>query len=117
MPTTAQLIAQAIDHAAQHGIGSLNEWQRTVFFISEAETLCDMGGSFADSYTAECLEQAFAAAFARIGAHHIAALFVQHARQPDNHAAEQQLAQAVSNRMGYDYERIAAYVRAAQQAG
>ena len=76
-----------------------------------------MGGSFADSYPAECLEQAFATAFARIGAHHIAALFVQHARQPDNHAAEQQLAQAVSNCMGYDYERIAAYVRAAQQAG
>ena len=116
MPDISALIAQAVDYGAQYGIGSLNEWQRTVFLVAEAETLSDMGGSFYDRYTAEAIEHEFAAAFARIGAHGIATLFAQHARQPDNLATEQALAQAVSDRMGYEYDRIAAYVRSACEA-
>ena len=50
----------------------LNNWQRTVFLIAEAELLCDMGADFTDDYAAEFLADGFAAAFRNIGVAEIA---------------------------------------------
>ncbi len=88
----------------------LNNWQRTVFLIAEAELLCDMGADFADDYAAEFLADGFAAAFRNIGAAKIADLFVDLAADMGNFENEQALAAAVSNRLGSDYSTVADYV-------
>ena len=88
----------------------LNNWQRTVFLIAEAELLCDMGADFADDYAAEFLADGFAAALGNIGAAEIADLFVDLATDMGKFENEQALAAAVSNRLGYDYSTVADYV-------
>ena len=88
----------------------LNNWQRTVFLIAEAELLCDMGADFADDYAAEFLADGFAVAFRNIGAVEITDLFVDLAADMGNSENEQALAAAVSNRLGYDYRTVADYV-------
>ncbi len=105
-------VQAAIDSGAQHGIASLNDWQQTIFLISEAELLADMGAEFCTLYPAN----AFAAAFQRIGASHIANLFTHLAAHPHDNENEQALAAAISRREGYSYSNIAAYVAAAQKA-
>ena len=69
-------IAEAVEAGRLNGMDGLNNWQRTVFLIAEAELLCDMGADFADDYVAEFLADGFAAAFRNIGAVEIADLFV-----------------------------------------
>ena len=56
-------IAEAVEAGRLNGMDGLNNWQRTVFLIAEAELLCDMGADFADDYAAEFLADGFAAAF------------------------------------------------------
>ena len=103
-------IAEAVEAGRLNGMGGLNNWQRTVFLIAEAELLCDMGADFADDYAAEFLADGFAAAFRNIGAAEIADLFVDLAADMGNSENEQALAAAVSNRLGYDYSTVADYV-------
>ena len=57
------VIAEAVEAGRLNGMDGLNNWQRTVFLIAEAELLCDMGADFADDYAAEFLADRFAAAF------------------------------------------------------
>ena len=69
------------------------------------------GADFADDYAAEFLVDGFAAAFRNIGAVEIADLFVDLAADDmGKFENEQALAAAVSNRLGYDYRRVADYV-------
>ena len=99
-------IAEAVEAGRLNGMDGLNNWQRTVFPIAEAELLCDMGADFADDYAAEFLADGFAAAFRNIGA----AKIVDLAADMGNFENEQALAAAVSNRLGYDYRTVADYV-------
>ncbi|MDO4879403.1 MAG: hypothetical protein Q3966_08980 [Neisseria sp.] len=103
-------IVAALEAGRLNGLDGLNNWQRTVFLIAEAELLCDMGADFADDYDAEFLTDGFAAAFRNIGAVEIAGLFVRFAADMGNVENEQALAAAVSDRSGYDYQTIADYV-------
>ena len=103
-------IAEAVEAGRLNGMDGLNNWQRTVFLIAEAELLCDMGADFADDYVVEFLADGFAAAFRNIGAVEIADLFVDLAADMGNSENEQALAAAVSNRLGYDYRTVADYV-------
>lgn len=104
-------IAEAVEAGRLNGMDGLNNWQRTVFPIAEAELLCDMGADFADDYAAEFLADGFAAAFRNIGAVEIADLFVDLAADDmGKFENEQALAAAVSNRLGYDYRTVADYV-------
>ena len=103
-------IAEAVEAGRLNGMDGLNNWQRTVFLIAEAELLCDMGADFADDYAAEFLADGFAATFRNIGAAEIADLFVDLAADMGKFENEQALAAAVSNRLGYDYRTVADYV-------
>ena len=103
-------IAEAVEAGRLNGMDGLNNWQRTVFLIAEAELLCDMGADFADDYAAEFLADGFAVAFRNIGAVEITDLFVDLAADMGNSENEQALAAAVSNRLGYDYRTVADYV-------
>ena len=104
------MIAEAVEAGRLNGMDGLNNWQRTVFPIAEAELLCDMGADFADDYAAEFLADGFAVAFRNIGAVEIADLFVDLAADMGNSENEQALAAAVSNRLGYDYRTVVDYV-------
>lgn len=88
-------IAEAVEAGRLNGMDGLNNWQRTVFLIAEAELLCDMGADFADDYAAEFLADGFAAAFGNIGAAEIAGLFVDLAADMGKFENEQALAAAV----------------------
>ena len=103
-------IAEAVEAGRLNGMDGLNNWQRTVFLIAEAELLCDMGADFADDYAAEFLADGFAVAFRNIGAVEITDLFVDLAADMGKFENEQALAAAVSNRLGYDYRTVADYV-------
>ncbi|OAM26683.1 hypothetical protein A7P95_07920 [Eikenella longinqua] len=108
----AAAIEAAINEGSQHGLDRLKLWQQTVFLVAEAELLADMGAEFCSQYPA----QTFAAAFRRIGAQHIAALFARLATHPHDAECEQQLAAALSNREGYGYQTLADYVLSQQKA-
>jgi len=110
--TAEEFITLAIETGARDGLAALDETQRWVYLVSEAEVLCDMGPGlegFIEAYGPEGLLQA-ADGFAAIGAGEIAERLRGLATAPEDKGLTEQADAVVAARTGYDYEAIRAAV-------
>lgn len=107
--TPKQFIENAIDQGSRESLQTLNELQKLVFLISEAEVCCDMEGidSFLDQYDMDEILLTYEA-FRSVGALEIAEglkklSVLLPTRDEDQLSYINQL---ITDRVGYDYEAI-----------
>jgi len=106
-------INEALAAGEEHGLHALQSVQQVIFAVSEAEVICDMEGidSLIDRYGAECLPL-FERAYAFIGASEIANALKQLALSPTSEEFLEQANSLITERRGYGYANIHAYVAA-----
>lgn len=106
--TVNKFIEEVIKKGNECGITSLNDIERMVFLISEAEIICDMEGidSFLKNYDDERIEEC-AIAFETIGAKEISDIFKEISTNKNiNDVLLNRLNELIINRIGYNYESI-----------
>jgi hypothetical protein len=103
-----KFIDDAIARGTKDGVVSLDDMQRIVFLVSEAEVMCDIDGidSFLDRYDPEWTPET-AISFERVGAKEIASEFrrlISDAQDRDK--ILDRLNRLITERTGYDYDSI-----------
>ena len=100
-------INHAIGTGEALGIEALDDIQRMIWLVAEAEAWCDMGtiDTFLDRYAARWLEDT-RLAFEAFGATEIAECFALLPSAPDDEAELDRLCSLISSRRGYSFESI-----------
>lgn len=114
-----RFIEDAITQGSKDGVTSLNQLQRTIFLVSEAEVMCDMNGidTFLDRYEPDWIAET-AMAFERVGANEIASEFRRLMSQvQERDKILGRLNSLITERVGYGYDSIVVAINRYERGG